>query len=441
MSAMRVRFSFFRALSWLTIVVLATSLAPLSLTAQQTKFQLTAVKFTGLDHYSEQEASLGSGLRIGAPIEVAQLQSASDRLAQSGAFDEISFRYITRGNELTVEFKVTETKRRLTCVFDNFIWFSQEQLDRTLRARIPFYDGTVPERGATIHQVVDALQAMLQSNGISATVDDLPTSEEVGKPVTEFTFRANGVSMPVRSLHIPGAAGVSEADLVSAASELLGKDYSASDTKIAASQTLLPIYHRHGYLQARFDSPQASAAGSNRAGPSIDIAVVLPVTEGSQYSWARATWSGNHQFSGDDLSNFVAMKPQEIANQDKIDTGLKAVSNAYAKQGYIDVSVLPSVTLSGGTRLVTYDVSVEEGIQYHMGQLHISGLADRITADLMKKWQLRPGQIYDGTYVDEFVKKIAVPKLAEAGAKSIHLGISLQRDKQNATVDVTIAFQ
>jgi outer membrane protein assembly factor BamA len=407
----------------------------------QAQNQLTSIKFTGLDHYSQQQASLASGLEIGAPIDQAQLQNASNRLSQSGAFDSISFRYITRGSEWSVEFQVTETKRRLTCVFDNFAWFSHDQLDRTLRARIPFYDGAVPERGTTVHETVDALQAMLQSNGINGTVDDLPTSEEVGKPVTEFTFRVNGVSMPVRNLHFPGAAGVSEAELVSAASEMMGKDYSASDAENLTRYTLLPIYHRHGYLQARFDPPQGSVMGNNRSGPSIDVAVVLPVTEGSQYSWAAARWTGNHHFSGDDLSGLLAMKPQEVANQDKIDAGLKAVSNSYTKQGYIDAAVVPAVTLSGETRLVTYDLAIEEGIQYRMEQLHILGLADRITTDLMKKWQLHQGQIYDGTYVGEFMKKVAEPRLAEAGVKAIRAAISLQRDTHNATVDVTIAFQ
>ncbi len=429
-----------RSLAWSAFPCLIAAFLLLPFRAQA-QSQLTAIKFTGLDHYSEQQASLGSGLKIGAPIDVAQLQSASDRLSQSGAFDSISFRYVSRGSEWSVEFQVTETKRRLTCVFDNFVWFSQEQLDRTLRARIPFYDGTVPERGTTVHETIDALQAMLQSNGINGTVDDLPTSEEVGKPVTEFTFRVNGVSMPVRSLHIPGAAGVPEAELVSAASEMMAKDYSATDTENLTRLTLLPIYHRHGYLQARFDPQQASVTGNIRSGPSIDVAVVLPVNEGSQYSWAGARWTGNRHFSGDDLNGFLAMKLQEIANQDKIDAGLKAVSNSYTRQGYIDTALHATITLSGDTRLVTYDIAVDEGIQYRMGQLHISGQTDRIIADLTKKWQLHPGQIYDGTYVGEFMKKVAAPKLAEAGAKSIRYGIVLQRDTQNATVDVTIAFQ
>jgi outer membrane protein assembly factor BamA len=408
-------------------------------TSPQPQSVLTALKFVGLDRYSEQRVVLASQLKVGAPVSIAQVQSASDHLAQSGAFDKISFRYTTHGAELSVEFQVTETKDRLPCVFDNFVWFTNDQLDQTLRARVPLYDGTVPERGTTTHEVSDALQAMLQSNGINGTVDGLPTTS--GNKVVNFTYRVDGVAIPVRSIHIPGASAIPEAEVVTAAKELIDKDYSTTDAGYVAALTLVPIYHRHGYLQVHFDPPQAALAKGNRAAAPYDIVVTIPVNEGLQYFWDHASWTGNQKLSADELNGLLAMKPHEVANEDKINLGLKAISTAYSKQGYIDARMVPTVSLDESTRLASYDNAIDEGIQYKMGQVQITGLADRTAADVLKKWQIKPGEIYDATYAEDFLKKTAFPKIAESGKPPGTCEVKLQRDKGSATVDVTLAFR
>jgi len=407
--------------------------------AQQPPLTLSAIKFSGLERYSEQQSEFASHLKVGSPVTIAQIQSASDRLAQSGAFDKISYSYTTHGNEISIEFQVAETKNRLSATFDNFVWFTTDELDRTLRARVPFYDGTVPERGTTSQEVSDALHALLQSNGIAGTVSGLP-SGPFGRYVS-LDFRVSGVAMPVHSIQIPGAAGVSESELVGAAKELIGKDYSAADTQAVASLTLLAIYRRHGYLQAHFDHPQANVIGNTRTGAAFDIAVTVPVNEGLQYSWDHAAWTGNQKFSADELNAFLAMKAHEVASQDKIDAGLNAVAIAYSKQGFIDTAIAPKVLLDDSTRLVTYDSAINEGIQYKMGQLQITGLDDRLAADLIKKWQIKPGQLFDGTYSREFLKKTAFPRILESGKRPGGIDENLQRNKDNATVDLVLAFR
>jgi outer membrane protein assembly factor BamA len=440
MPVMQARFSARHVFVLVAAALLAFhSLAPTS-TAQQTQFQLAALKFTGLKRYSEAKASSASGVRIGDTVSVAQLQSASDRLGQSGAFDRVSFRYMTQGNNLNAEFQVTETATVFPCIFDNFVWFSPDELDRALRARVPFYDGTIPQRGTIKDQTSAALQALLQANGVSGAVESLPFYEKMGGPVTGFSFHVNGVSMPVRSIHFPGASAVSDLELGTGASEIIGKDYSATDIRLVGSIALLAIYHRRGYLQAHFDPPQAKIDGSDRASSPIPISVTMPVTEGLQFRWSGATWTGNIQFPSDDLGNLFAMKPQEIANQDKIDAGISAVMKAYSKQGYIDATVRPEATLNDAAQLVTYDVTLSEGTQFRMGQVHFQGVSDKLAAEFTKRWQLHPGQIYDGTYAKEFMKKVIFPKLAEMRLPA-NTSIGMQRDNAHATVDLQFAFQ
>ncbi len=440
MPAMRTCFSSRNLLASLLVALSALLFSGLIHAGQEPQFHLAAVNFPGLSRYSKTQATLESGIRIGDTIRVTQLQDAANRLSQSGAFDRLSFRYVTRGNELTAEFQVTETTNIVSCVFDNFVWFSGAELDKTLRDHVPFYDGAIPGKGATLDETASALQGLLRAKGIDGTVEQIPYYEKVGGPITGFSFHVNGVSMPVRHIHFPGTAVVTEAELVSA-SQAIGKDYSALDMKIIGSGTLLPIYHRKGYLKASFDPPQAAVDGNDHTEAALQVSVTMPVSEGVQYSLARAAWTGNHQFSPDDLNGLLGLKPQEVADQDKFDAGLRAVKIAYAKRGCIDATMLPAVTLNDDTRLASYDIAIDEGIQYHMGQLHISGIPDRQVGNLVKKWQIKPGALYDATYPSDFVEKIALPELTAAGILTRRFEISPQRDQQSGTIDLSITFR
>ena len=134
------------------------------------------------------------------------------------------------------------------------------------------------------------------------------------------------------------------------------------------------------------------------------------------------------------------MKSKEIANQAKIDAGFEAVKKGYDKSGFIDATIQPTETIEDTTRLAAYSVTIHEGQQYHMGHLQFAGIPDKITNDLVSKWKLKPGDIYDAAYLKEFLQKVAFPKLFEMKVTNTRPNIKLQRNEQSATVDVEISF-
>ena len=408
--------------------------------AQDGPFRLASVKYVGLSRYTESQANAEIGLRLGNTITMAQLQAASDQLSKTGAFDSVTYRYGTRGNELSAEFKVHETDKVLPCVFDNFVWFSDQQLDQTLRARVPFFTGVSPENGTTISEIVAALEQLLHTSGVSGTVEQIASAGGLGAPISALLFSVKGVAMPVRSVTFPGASAITEGELVAASSQLMGQDYSASNVSVFGRAGLVPLYGRRGYLRAHFDKPQAKVAGSGANGPSQDIAVTLPVQEGSEYYWQKADWSGNQQLPKGDLDQLLGMKAREVANKDKIDTGFVAVKRAYDTKGFIDVSIDPKMILDDASKSVSYDVTIAEGTQYHLAQVHFGGVPDRAAEELAKKWQLKPGDIYNATYVDEFVKSVAWPTIRKMGIQAKNVAINTQRDKQAASVQLNIVF-
>ncbi len=426
------------------LVILGLSIGMASARAQSSpptsSFRLAAVEFTGLTRFTQAQASAASALRVGDTITSSQLTVAADRLSRSGVFESVSYKFVTRGEELTATFAVVENKNFLPCSFDNFVWFSAEQIDKTLRLRVPLYTGLTPQTGDTQKLIKEALRNLLQSNGINAGVDVIPFSAGLSGPVVGIQFRVTGIAMPIRAVNFPASSAVSEKELQSAAAKVIGRNFSTSEMTEFASVGLLPLYRQRGYLRAAFDAPQSAIIGKPPDGTAPDIALTIPVKEGVQYFWEKSEWSGNQQFSTDALEKTLGMKTKEIANQAKIDAGFDAVKKGYDKSGFIDATVQPTENIDDTTRLAAYSVTVHEGPQYHMGQIQFTGLPDKIANDLVSKWELKRGDIYDAAYLKEFLQKVAFPKLFEMKVTNTRPNLKLQRNEQSASVDVEISF-
>jgi len=437
---MRVRFPVGNIGVLLLVAIFILSAPANSKSSSQETYRLATIKFSGLERFSESQVSRATGLHVGDPVSQPQLAAAADRLAKSGAFEHVSFRYSTEKNQLTVEFQLVEIQKLLECHFENFVWFSDQQLDQALRSRVSFYAGGVPESGTTIEEVRAALRDMLHANGIPGEVDAIASSSGIGQPVSAITFTVRGISLPIRTVEFSGASAVSSQDLLRASSQIINRSFSFTDVSTFASAGLLPLYQERGYLRARFDRPSVKILAQSPGAAVQEIAVTLTVEEGREYYWEKAEWSGNQKFSSEELDRLLGMKPKEVANQQKIEAGLQVVMLAYQRQGYIDAVVQPRVLLDDGSQLTTYDVAVVEGAQYRVGQVHFDGLTDPAVKQLVKKWRLKPGDIFDSAYASDFVKKIAPPTLQNLGIVRTGVVVNPLRDKQKAVVDLHIVY-
>jgi outer membrane protein assembly factor BamA len=427
----------------LALALLCAAAAPTVLRAQspsETVFRLAAIKFVGLQRFSEEQAGHATELKIGDTITQAQLAAAVERLSKSGAFQNVSFRYRTESRSLSVEFQVTEASRFIPCLFDNFVWFSDAELDKTLQRRVTFYAGGVPESGTTVEDVRVVLRDLIRANGIAGDVAMIPSVGGLGQPVRAFVYSVTGVAMPIRTVHFSGASAVPASNLESASSQIIGRDYSASFVAEFAAAGLVPIYRKHGYLRARFDKPEAKSLSATPAGPVQEIIVSLPVDEGPEFYWEKAEWTGNRVFSSDDLDRLLGMKPKEVANQEKIDAGLASIKRAYDTRGFIEAAVKPNEILDDSARLTTYNVAVDEGAQFHLGQVHFEGIPELAAIQLTKSWQLKPGDVFDATYTSTFVSKIMPGKLKELGIARASFTVNSKPEKQKASVDLYIVF-
>ena len=89
-----------------------------------------------------------SGLRLGQFAGEEEFKQAAQKLGETGLFSQLnySYKYSTDGCDL--ELQVAENDHLVPIIFDNFVWFSDDELMRMLHDRVPLFDGRVP--GAVI---------------------------------------------------------------------------------------------------------------------------------------------------------------------------------------------------------------------------------------------------------------------------------------------------
>jgi hypothetical protein len=75
-----------------------------------------------------------------------------------------------------------------------------------------------------------------------------------------------------------------------------------------------------------------------------------------------------------------------------------------------------------------------------MGVLTFTGMPDDVAAHLKSQWKLAPGEVYDASYVDDFLRMIIARdeslQRALAG-KRVKVGSNVKPDRQSSTVNVT----
>jgi outer membrane protein insertion porin family len=432
-----------RPIAPLLLIILVAGLFAIT-PSQQPARTIAKIEIEGLQQLSAAEVIATSGLKPGAVFAVEELDAAAQRLADSGLFANVSYRTITKGNQLAIVFHVEEAKSGQSPVaFDNFVWFTNDELLTAIKREVPSFNGAAPNAGRMTDDIKLALQNLLKERGIDGTVEYAPFASG-GKQ--EYLFNVAGVSIPICTLHFPGAKNVSEAKLVKAAKQMTDADYSRSSA-IAFSQFILfPLYREAGQLRAKFAQPVAKLEGSEKCKRGVEVSI--PIEEGPIYLWEKAEWTGNEAVTPTDLDQALGMKNGELANGVKIDKRLLEIGKLYGRTGHLDLSLRAEPEFNDAASRVTYKIGLKEGPQYRMGRITIKGLSDSDARSLERKWKLKNGEIFDTNYLERFFKTdvseeiqrlIATRRASGKGPPDIKEEITPNR--QTLTADVTIEFK
>ena len=364
-------------------------------------FNLARILVTGSQRYHEDDLVRATGLTVNTQVTSDDLQNAANRLGNSGAFSTVQFLFKAAIGAKGVEadFQVADTEKYLPAVFENFVWFSENELQEAVHHAVPLYRGELPTSGGMSDEVSAALSKFLASKGLPSEISYM-LSASFGQLPTAYKFRVADANLKVRDVTLVGAAHMLPDPLAKAVAPLKGTDYLRSDVAIVLEKNLVPIYRQRGYLKFAIAEIKPHIEGKDL------VTLEVSVSEGDQYRLSGFGWSGNTLISSDELSKRITLKIGSPVDAPQLDRDLAQVRKLFGKFGREGVMIKPVPSLVDDT--VTYVFQVTEGDLYHMGKLEIQGVEPQQAHKLEQLWKLAEGEPYDATYVTQFMANTVV---------------------------------
>ncbi len=412
--------------------------------AQQPSRTITSIDFVGLVRLTPSEVIAASGLKVGSSFSVEAVDAAAQLLADSGLFSKVRYSTRTTRTLVTIVFNVEEAKGTQSPVsFDNFVWFTNDELVAAIRREVPTFNGSAPDAGTMTDTIKNALQHLMSEKKIEGTVE-YSLWEAGGK--REHLFSVTGVPIAICQLHFAGAKNVPEEKLVKSSKELTNADYSQKSALAFGTYVLYPIYREVGQWKARFGLPVAKPENNESCKNGVDL--TIPVDEGPIYLWDKAEWTGNEALAVDDLNSTLGMKPGDVANGVKIDKGISSVERSYGRKGHLDARATGEPVFDDAGRRMSFKLTVKEGPQYKMGNLIIKGLSETDRQAIEESWKLKNGAVFDSGYMETFLRVDARSALESMflarqgqGKEPPSIGQKIERKRVNLTADVILEFK
>ena len=382
-----------------------------------------------------------TGLMVGTVVDDETFRRAARQLGETGAFDAISytFSYSAAGTRLV--FKVTDADKFVPAHFADFVWFSDKELLQKLHERAPLFvrklpaSGRLPDQYRTFCRRCWWKMAYLAMLTISAPREK---TDNWRKSTTAFQMLPSGSEMS----NLPAPDRMKWNCWKMLGKKLSGRDYSRSMLASFTQHAVLPIYHDRGYLKAACSAAQPKVIkavvpeeGDQETITTVDVA--LQITPGIQYKLKGWSWSGNKNIPTSELQPLLHAKTGKPASTVQLEDDLRAVQELYGSRGYVTASIKADAQYDDGAATVDYLLLVTEGPVFHMGELEFRGIDNALTARLREAWKIRPGDVYDATYLKGFL--VQARKLLPASMDwevTPHV-TAMARDK---TVDVDLQY-
>jgi outer membrane protein assembly factor BamA len=404
--------------------------------------QLREIHTDGLKAVPEPQAVVLTGLQIGAQVGKDDLQAAADKLVQCGLFAKVRYNFQSRTDGLVVTFHVEEAPR-IPAYFDNFPWFADSELNDAIRAKLPFYDGTLPQAGTVVDQAADAVGQFLAAHGLQAAVEHQIAPNPIGDGSVQL-IRINAEALHIAEVQFSDPALNSSPTVRQQLPDLLGRPYSRMTIDMFLAEQIRPLFLQKGLLRAKLGPPEVRLTGNPNKKLPEQIPVFVPVNPGAVYHWKGVEWSGNNVLSTITLTNSAGLKSGDIADGMAIEAGWDRVREEYGRRGYMQAKVEPTAAYDDAAHTVAYTVRIDEGKPFRFGSMIVTGLSLNAERLLRESWPIPQGQLFDKVKFEEFLTKVQAHSRDIFKDLPIHydeVGHWLQPDEAKGTVDVLLDFK
>jgi outer membrane protein assembly factor BamA len=426
------------------VAILSCSLALAA--SAQTPNTVTAPLHTitvdGLTKLTQEQFVALSGLQIASQVGRKDLQDAADRLLATGLFEDVNYEFSTYNDAVSVVFRVKESPR-LPVFFDNIPWFGDSELNDAIRAKLPFYDGTLPEGGNVIDTAAEAVKELIATHKLDVTLDHGVTLNPLGEGNVQM-FSIQGASLSIAQIEFSDPALAKNLAVQQHVSELVGKPFSRLAIGVFLNEHVRPIYLKQGCLRVQLGPGQVRLTGNPNLPLPTRIPVYIPVVPGPIYHLADVQWTGNTAISTITLEGVLGLKRGDVADGMALQAGWNQVEEEYGHRGYLEAKIDPIASYDDTAHTISYKVSIMEGQQYHMGGFVLTGISPTGEHRIYSTFPIANGEIFDKTKYEDFLIQLDNHSKEIFGDLPIHydtVGHWLRTDPAKASVDVLLDFK
>jgi outer membrane protein assembly factor BamA len=354
----------------------------------------------------------------------------------------VKYNFQSRADGLVVIFHLDEAER-IPAYFDNLPWFTDGELNDAIRAKLSFYDGTLPTAGAVVDQAAEIAGEFLAAHGLQAAIEHQVVANPNGEGNIQ-EFRIDGAALKISSLEFSDASLNTSKVVQQELAELKGKPYSRMAIDLFLTEQVRPIYQKQGYLRAKLGPPEIRLTGNPNQKLPEQIPVFVPVTPGAVYKWKGAEFSGNSLLSTVTLNADLGLKADDVADGMALEAGLERIREEYAHVGYLDAKIDPVGSYDDQAHTIRYQVRIDEGKSYKFNALTITGLSPTAEKRLRDAWAIPQGEVFDKAVFEEFLTTLETKPSEIFHNLPVHyenVGHWIQPDEANHSVDVLLDFK
>ena len=233
--------------------------------------------------------------------------------------------------------------------------------------------------------------------------------------------------------------------IVSQPSKFLNPSYYHSEILQDDLRNLELYYRQHGYLEARMHHVQVSLDSVRKR---VEISIMIE--EGDQTVFESISVFNNHAFSDDALIQKADIKTGETLRQKKIESAITSLLSHYADHGYLESEINPELRVDTTTHRAILDFYVWEGIQYQVGDIHLSGLQRTRPEVVRRELNFTEGEIirYSNLlmsqrkiYLTGLFQNVFIRPLESSGFDSTKRDIRIQiTEKLSSEFNISIGY-
>jgi outer membrane protein assembly factor BamA len=397
------------------------------------KWPIQSLALEGSADYSTEQVLAVAGLKIGQVAGKPEFETAHDRLAASGLFETVGYRFEPGpdGKGYRAIFQVTEVGPILPVRFNN-LGVPDADLETMLRAKDPLY---IQGRLAASRPLIERYTAWIKEYLTARNADSKITGGVSPWPeALAVVFRPDKELPAVAEISFEGGKIISDADLcVAAAGAAIGSAYTEERFRDILDHSIRPVYEARGLMRVNFPKIRTEPV----AGEVKGLHVFVTVEESEAYKLGKVSVAGSSAFQPEDVIRTGDFKPNQIANFDRVRDGLEAIRKVARRAGYLDAAVSSDREIHDAEKTVDVTIRIDAGPLYTMRKLTVVGLDLTAEAEIKRMWTMASGKPLDPDYPDLFLTRIREQGVFDnlGATKS-----AVELDYKAHAADVTLTF-